>query len=372
MNLTTPSVNLIGLTRKSRENPSAVGRAIFAACQAARGVDRILPVMHEGRFVAFVKGTPGSPVVEWRLPPRGGGSRLWMGYTTYDDIIAELSAGKSFQNNWAKAFTTAPVANNWYDLWPVGGNPQAGTYPGAARTSVQWDDTAAGAFLHGGNVSTDTKHVLTSLGNTNATTSTLVLYDRVLTYEACSISNVNQTMTNSLAAQRYIGAGQPGLKIMVTCQTALGATANAYTQLQYTDNDGNVLQSMPVAFGVNVIVSAAAPTTTLGARVVSPAVSGGTLPFGPFMSLATGDTGVRLIDNYTHSANNTGTIAYVLAQPLVYIPIQAGGQASMFDNVQQLASLPRIYDGACLNFMLYAPAATANIVPSGRFEFGWG
>jgi hypothetical protein len=366
------SVNLIGLTRKSRENPSAVGQAISSACVTARGVDRTLPVVHGGKVVAFVRGTPGSSVVEWRLPPRGGGAHLWMGYSTYDDIISELSAGKRFSEMWCKSQTTAPAANNWYDLWPVGGNPQAGTYPGAARTAVQWDDTATGAMLHGGNVSPDTKHVLTAYGNSNNITPTLVLYDRVLTYEACTISNGNQVMTNTLTAQRYISGGQPGLKIMVTCQTLLGATANAYTQLQYTDQDGNTLQSMPTSFGVNVIVSAAAPTTTLGARVVSPAVSGGSLTFGPFMSLAAGDTGVRLIDNYTHSANNTGTLAYVLGQPLVYIPVQAAGQGTLADQVQQLANLPRVYDGACLSFMLYAPTATANIVPNGRFEMGWG
>jgi hypothetical protein len=365
-------VNIIGMTRKSRENPSAVGQALFSACFAARGIDRTLPVLHEGKVVAFVRGKVGTPEVEWRLPPRGFNPKLWAGYTTYDDIISELSAGKRYAETWAKSATTTTVANNWYDLWPVGGNPQAGAYTGAARTAVQFTDATAGGMLHGGNVSPDTKSFLTSLGVANTSVPTIVVYDRVLTYEACTISTVNQVMTNGLAAQRYIGVGEPGLKIMVTCQTALGATANAYTQLQYTDNSGNTLQSMPVAFGVNVITSALAPTTILGARVVSPAVSGGTVPFGPYMTLATGDTGVRLIDNYTHSANNTGTLAYVLGQPLVYIPVVAAGQTSLFDNVQQLASLPRVFDGACLAFMLYSPTATVGYVPHGRFEWGWG
>jgi len=365
-------VNLIGLTKKSLSNPSAVGKALLSACYAARGVDRTLPVLHQGKVIAFVRGYARSPLVEWRLPPKGGGAHLWMGYSNYDDIIAELSAGKRFADMWCKAFTTAGVANNWYDQWPVGGNPQAGAYAGAARTAVSFTDATTGGMLHGGNVSTDTKHFLTAFGNANNTSATIVVYDRVLTYEACTITNANQVMTNATAAARYISAGQPGLKIMITGQTVLGATANAYTQLQYTDQDGNTLQSMPTSFGVNVIVSAAAPTTTLGARVVSPAVAAGTLSFGQFMPLATGDTGVRLIDNYTHSANNTGTLAYVLCQPLVYIPIQSAGQASLFDEVQQLASLPRVYDGACLSFMVYSPTATTNIVPNGRFEWGWG
>jgi hypothetical protein len=365
-------VNLVGLTRKSAENPSAIGQAIATACNAARGIDRTLPVLHQGRFVAFVRGYANSPLVEWRLPPRGGGMHLWMGYSSYDDIIAELSAGKRFAESWNKAFTTTPVISNWYDLWPVGGNPQAGTYPGAANAAVPWDDTATGAFLHGGNVSPDTKHVLTSATMTVSASTLCVLYDRVLTYEASSISTVNQGFNNALPAQRYISAGQPGLKVMVTGQTLLGATASAFSQLRYTDQDGNTLQSMPVSFGVNVIVSAAAPTTTLPARVVSPSTAAATVSISPFMPLASGDTGVRLINDVTFSANNTGTLAYVLCQPLVYIPILTNGVLTLFDNVQQVANLPRVYDGACLSYMSYANSNTTNIIPGGRVEFGWG
>jgi hypothetical protein len=229
-------------------------------------------------------------------------------------------------------------------------------------------------MLHGGNVSPSNKHLIRHevLASAN-TTPVVIIYDRVLTYEACTISNVNQVMTNTLPAQRYISGGQPGLKIMVTCQTVLGATANAYTQLQYTDQDGNTLQSMPTSFGVNVIVSAAAPTATLGARVVSPAASGGTLAFGPFLPLATGDTGVRLIDNFTHSANNTGTLAYVLCQPLALLPVVNGSNPTLVaaDQIMQSTSFGQVLDGACLAPLVYMPTGTGATY-IGRVDTVWG
>lgn len=360
---------LVGLRRKSIWNPSAVDDVIRRGVEAARGIDRALPILHDGQIVAWAQGRQGSTDVMWR--PH---DKLHAAFTTYDSIINAISnAGKEYDRTWSKAHTTAPVANNWMDLWPVGGDPVSGSYPGAARTAVQWTDTSTGAMFMGGNVSTDNKHLTTmfALATAGVPPPTLMLYDRVLTYEACAFVAGNQTMTNTLPAQRYISAGQSGLKIAVTGQTVLGATAAAFTQLRYTDQDGNALQIMPVVANVNVIVSAAAPTATLGARVVSPSVAAATLPVGPFMPLAAGDGGVRLINDYTMSAANTGTLAFVLLQPLAYIPLQLAGQGVLIDMVMQLAGLERIYDGACLAFMAYFPAATGATL-TGRVECAWG
>jgi hypothetical protein len=227
---------------------------------------------------------------------------------------------------------------------------------------------------HGGNVSPSNKHLVHAEALASANTSpTIIIYDRVLTYEASPISSVNQLFVNSFAAQRYIGVGDPGLKIMVTGQTLLGATANAYTQLQYTDQAGNTLQSMPTTGPVNVVVSAGAPTATLGARVMSPVVVGTGVALGPYMPLAAGDTGVRLLDNVTSSASNTGTLAYVLCFPIAVIPIQniVSPTISLTDTIMQLTSFGVVKDGACLAPLLYAAAGTAATY-SGRFDTAWG
>jgi hypothetical protein len=56
------------------------------------------------------------------------------GFTSQDDLTAEMSvAGKRLICPFNKAATTAPVAANWYHMWPVGGMPGAGvTYTGTA------------------------------------------------------------------------------------------------------------------------------------------------------------------------------------------------------------------------------------------------
>lgn len=360
---------LIGIPKRSRNNPSAIDGAINAACASAMGIDVPMPVLHDGRVVAAVRGYTGKAFVDvyWADP-------LWCAFNNYGDITDALRANRTYIARWQKNATTSATANNWYDFWPVGGDPVSGTYPGAALTSVQWGEDSTGAIRHGGNVSSSLKYLIRSECSASAnTTPTVIIYDRVLTYEACAISNVNQVFVNSLAAQRYIGTGEPGLKIMVTNQTALGATANAYTQLQYTDQNGNTLQSMPTTAPVNVIVSTGAPSATNGARVVSPAVAAGTVAIGPFMALAAGDTGVRLLDNVTSSASNTGTLAYVLCFPLAVLPITnlTNPAISIADQVMQLTSLAIVKDGACLAPLVHFPAATGATY-SGRIDTAWG
>lgn len=363
---------LIGLEPKSRFNPSAVEDSIRRACFAARGIPRVMPVMHEGKPVALVRGRSW-----WEDDPEAVYWRRWSPplrctITTYDLLIAAMTGGKLYRSFFSKNSTTNPVANNWMDLWPVGGFPTVGTYPGAAATAVQKSDADVGAMLHGGNVSSSVKNIVSAYATSSATFPTIMLYDRVLTYDASTITNGAVAFTNVLAAQRY-ASGAPGLLVCTTCQTVLGSTASYYTVLQYTDDAGNASQSAPVNLAAtsSIIISAAAPSTTLGARVVFPSANAATVPLGPFMPLAAGDNGVRLLSTRTMSAANTGTLCYVLMHPLAIVPIQAATVTCMIDTVMQLAGMEIIYDGACVSALGFWPAATGAVV-SGAFSAAWG
>jgi hypothetical protein len=371
-------------TQKSRMNPSAITATRVAAIEAVMGIDRLLPVMHGRRVVGATFAPPWwlcqkradlfpDDVLFRPLDMSVEQYQKWAGFASYDDLISEVSAaGKFFPAKFSKGATTAGVANNWYDLWPVGGAPAAGTYTGTAFTARQFTEATVGALYHGGDKTPDTKHTISMDARSTGGTPTLILYDRVLTYEACTFNaSVNQALTNTLPAQRYISAGQRGLKMMVTCQTALGATAANFTQIQYTDQDGNATQSMPLTAFNAIIVSAAAPTGTLGARIVSPSVTAATLTQGPFMPLAVGDGGMRLVANYTTSAANTGTMAFVLGAPLATIPIQVAGVTTLIDLVQQLVGLEQVFDGACLSFLAFFPAATGTTF-DGTVNVAWG
>ena len=364
------SPGIIGC-RKAEE---AAYTALRTAALAARGIPVVMPVMAWGRRVGHVCGVPGSNTVLLRPSDR------WSPHydctnSTVRSIGQAVQLGKGYASSWTRVQGSNPAASNWTDLWPItGGFPTGGTYTGAAYTARQFDDITTGAIWHGGDVSPAVKNMvhMTMQNVTGEPIPVLMVIDRVLAYEACSFNAaVNQAMTNGVAAQRYIGAGEPGLQVMVTAQTLLGATVSAFTQLQYTDNEGNTLQSMPTTNIVNIIPSAAAQSTTIGARVISPAASGGTASIGAFMPLSTGDYGVRLIDNFTTSAANTGTFSLVLCHPLALIPMPRAGAGYSMDSVFGVATLPIIKDGACLDLVAWS-AVGNNSTLSGSFDFVWG
>jgi hypothetical protein len=348
---------LVGLEKKSR--PDQIEEAIKEAARAVMYNDSTLPVLVNGKTVAVVRGRnyPDRRVEISR-------DKMWCGFTTYDSIINAITQGQKFRADWIKANTTAPVAANWYDMWPVGGMPAVGTYTGTASASRSLTDADVGAMAHGGNVSTATKHLLNVALNSSGGTPTVMLYDRVLTYEAVPFNAAAaNTFTNTNTAQRYASAGTSGMKIAVTAQTVLGATASNITTLTYVNQAGTASRTMPTTITQVVTVSAAAPTATLGARFVATAA-------GQFLPFQAGDSGARSITNLTTSAANTGTLCFVLARPLCIIPTQAALSTTLMDTVMQVAGLERIFDGACLSFFTLFPTATATTLV-GAVEAGW-
>jgi hypothetical protein len=317
-----------------------------------------MPIIDRGCVLGIARGRP-FPDRRVDLDLR----KMWAGFATYDAIINAQTAGSKFRFDVTKIASTAPVAANWYDLWPVTGQPTQGAYGGTAATAKPLNDTAVGSIPHGGNVSTATKHLTSIYMNASGGTPTLMLYDRVLTYEACVFTAASsQGMTNTLSAARYVSAGQSGMKIARTCQTAYGATAANLTVCTYVDQAGTGSITAPTTTAIVLTVSCAAPTANLGARIDT--------SFGPFLPMAQGSPGARSITNYTTSAANTGTTCWILARPLAVVPISAAGVTTMMDTVMQVASLERIYDGACLSWLALFPAATAATF-TGGFETAW-
>lgn len=208
-------------------------------------------------------------------------------------------------------------------------------------TTYFWHRTGAGT----GNVST-------SLANLDAAT-----------YVACS-----DTGTGTHTATLYLGERAPsngaGIQAFLTPSVALGAgTPNI--QLTYTNAAGTAGKTTPTTLPIS---NATAP---IGQIEYSGTAAG---KFGPFVPLASADTGIRLVEQFSYSATHTsGTTNVVLCRPLLTLPMTTIGVAAERDLLNQLPSLPRIYDGACLQWLMYAGAATP--VASafyGHLDTAWG
>ena len=201
-------------------------------------------------------------------------------------------------------------------------------------------------------VSATTSRLATSL--TNAVAATAIAYT-----DAGSGTN---TFTQWLP--RY-GDGA-GVQAFLTASTAGTAGAGTF-QLTYTNSAGTGSRTTPS--------TPALPTNNATSPLLGVPYSGtGSGKFGPFFPLAGGDAGIRTIQNIILASAGVTTGVYNLcfAKPLLTLPITTLGVAAERDLVNQLPSMPRVYDGACLAWMIYAGSAIPNNSSFfGHLDFGW-
>jgi hypothetical protein len=96
--------------------------------------------------------------------------------------------------------------------------------------------------------------------------------------------------------------------------------------------------------------------------------------YGPFMPLAAGDAGIAKVDNVQISVSYvSGEFSVGLCRPLLTLPMTTLGVAAERDLINQVPSLPRVYDGAALYWMIYHGANTpTNSAFYGHLDFAWG
>jgi hypothetical protein len=296
------------------------------------------------------------------------------GFTGYNDLISEMNAGKRFTSLFSKTTGTV-VIGAWGHLWPVNTNPGA-LYTGTALQFARTTETTAGSMYHGGNKTADTKHLISASIHFQAANGfVMMLVDQVgyypITPGAVVGAGNQQTFdyVNTLP-DRYISAGDPGLQVSLVTAGAAEGTACNLTELTYMNQDGTDDKTMP--YTMLITPSLVLPATTVYARVATAGAGVGTAsPCGPFIPLAVGDTGVRKLKTCTFSVAKN-LMAFVLVKPLATIPVPAlSGAVAERDFVSQLACLERIYDGACLTWIIY-PVATATSPIIGNLEVAWG
>lgn len=300
-----------------------------------------------------------------------------MGWTSLDDFIQEVTVNAKFNRaDWNKTTgASAYTAGHWYDLSQLAGLPVANTYSGTALAAQVPTDTTGFGLYHGGNVSTDTKHILNIAATTSAATGVpgvLMLVDMCLYYPGLSgVTTGAQTLTNATTLTRYTTGA--GLR-MFMCHTAATTGTPASTPvitMSYTNQAGTAGR----ALGATVNATAGAAATAIPPKIIHSGVAANN--YGPFLPLASGDTGVRSVQTVTlTTAYTTATVvplALVLAKPLATLPITTVSVCAERDLMNQLPSLPQVQDGACLTWLYYAGAATAastNIF--GNVDLGWG
>ena len=162
---------------------------------------------------------------------------------------------------------------------------------------------------------------------------------------------------------------EAGCEAMFVVQTAPTAGGPNLSTSSYTNNAGVAAR----AFQGSPTMGAAADA--YAGRILHSGNAAGR--YGPFMPKQGSDAGIRSIESFTWSGGTaytgTGIVALCIVRPICDIIIPATGVWSERDLVNQLPSMPKIDDGACLVPLLFGVGATTTNSPLNlALDFGWG
>lgn len=291
-----------------------------------------------------------------------------MAFSGVDSIIASRTSGKTKRINWNKTVVTGATsaAGRWHEMLSGGGTGGAMVLTGTAGAGVACNAATVGALPIGPNVATDLRHLLSAMAITGGATLTpavILLTDIIHMYRSCALVTTPTALT---AHPTWTGTGDTrmtnanGVECSLIVTTA-GTAGNGQITPTYLDQ-GGASQAAPSSL---YAPSATAPAGCLYGQTNTAVTVG-----GPYMPLATGDSGVQQITSYAiNTGLTTGVGCFVLHRPIAEVPLAAANVPNMLEWILG----ERIYDDACLGmFIQIGGAATVGQQVTGSLGTVWG
>jgi hypothetical protein len=280
-----------------------------------------------------------------------------------------IDTGKGWISSFRKVPAVTTIAGQWFDFSGAAGNPVPNYFASEPLAAATLDPYKG--ILHGPDVAPEKKYIhriTTAIGGAAAAGNVeQVFCDYLLYYPFIDMdaAGEEQLMTNDVALPRW--ASGAGVKMMLLAQaTTIGG--GQFT-VNYTNSDGVAGRVTPIQF-----CAAAQPT---GALVQAETAAAG---LGCFVSLQSGDSGIRSVQSVTFSVANGGLAALVLVKPLQRhyqrepSATAAEGSPAEVESLRERAGLsPEIQDGAFLSFIGRTAAGSASGAAfTGILETVWG
>jgi hypothetical protein len=282
--------------------------------------------------------------------------------------------GKYCYSSFRKVSATATVAGFWADLSMTTGNPVPNYYVGAELTATIPEEWYKKSIWHGGAVGPEQKrlHKICMLGTAAAVApAPFILCDYLMYYPLVDMDSTDdQILINygsvatdvlsptAAALPRYT-SGEGVQAFLVATNPYVGGQ---YFYITYTNSDGTS--------GRKSKLTLTNTSGNIGTLVNSN--TAGTDRYGTFIQLQQGDRGIRTVESITFLGSNGGLATLVLVKPVATMMTRETTAWAEFDFLTMKPSLPRIYDGAYLNFLVMPSATIAAIPIIGEITTIWG
>jgi hypothetical protein len=232
---------------------------------------------------------------------------------------------------------TVPIAGRGASMWTYDGMPAGGLTPTSGAIP---DKTTIGAIPFTAPGGSRDKHLIGASVAPNIA-GIYMLYDRLFHIGGLSgLSTADQTIQGSPASPALTrNTGGAGNIAFYEIYTVIGTTPRTLT-MTYTNQAGTGSRTSTIFIG-----GTAAREVTRMQRI----------------PLAAGDSGIQSIEKVKLdvSTGTAGNFGIIIAQPLAWIPVGAGGTMGWRDYTTGLPGIPVINPDACLSLMFIPAAATA-------------
>jgi len=268
------------------------------------------------------------------------------GFRNLRELTDAQDAGKYLYASFRKQATQTTGAGIWFDLSMSPGNPAPNYYIGSPNVFVPLKQSTDGGLRHGGNVNASgqkkfLRKLMALTPTAAATPLSCKLLDYIGFYGFIDESVLDeQFLDNTTPLPRYAdGAGVQLMPVVVAGQTG----GQPFT-VNYTNSDG---------VSGRVTGSAVMSTQFVNGTILHSIQANAGYPNnGPFLTLQSGDSGVRSVESVTIGGiGDVGLFALVLVKPLASFSLYGIDAPTEMDYWQEAASMPEIKDDAYLNLI---------------------
>lgn len=243
---------------------------------------------------------------------------------------------------WTKTATRTTVANAWYSLFDIAGQPGAGTLGGSSTAAgvVPTDATAGYPLVNA--FSGSNKGYLGKVEFANTVACRIALFDRLFLAGAYAF-NANTTLASQPAYSSRIPSGTDYTGLEIWAETVTTATLNQTWTVTYTDQDGN----------------AGATTGAVGVGAAPVIGRCWQLP------LAAGDNGVQKIESVVGGTGSAGTGNIMVLRPLWSGRVIAANYGDVHDMIR--TGMNEVYADSAF-YVMIAADSTSSGLPECSFQ----
>jgi hypothetical protein len=289
-----------------------------------------------------------------------------MSFRDVSDIAEAVEAGRTHSQMYYK--TTYPFAGAgvWVDGASTSGTPAYQAYVGTQLTSTALINSGNQGIFTGPDLGLTTPKYLLSynfLAAGSGTPASAILLDYLMFYPFIDCDDTStQEMTEADTLPRY-KTGEGVFCFLVT-QVPNNVSSSGTMTLKYLDVD-ELQRTATIRVLGNTVIGALMNTSEVGK-------TGAVGNRSPFIDFGAPVLGMKSIKSVQLDVPLGGFACLVVAKPIHMFPIWEQGTFNEKVFLQQTGTLPRIENGAHLNFLFNNASGAGGIQPMlGNFTFVW-